>query len=142
MPRTPEQVVWDFVQIWFAKAETDLRVAAHILDMEMTDYASAAFHAQQSAEKYLKAFLVRHQIAFPKTHYLEDLLDLAAEKDKSLALELTFAASLTPFAVEFRYPGAEDVYLEMATQAVQDATRVEAAVLERLSDYLAGGRPV
>ncbi len=36
----------------------------------------------------------------------------------------------------------EQVYLEMAAQAVQDATRVQAAVLERLSDYLASGRPV
>lgn len=35
-----------------------------------------AFHCQQAAEKYLKAFLTWHQVAFSKTHDLQELLDI------------------------------------------------------------------
>jgi len=33
----------------------------------------AAFHAQQAAEKSLKAFLYWHEVPFRKTHELEEL---------------------------------------------------------------------
>jgi len=36
----------------------------------------AAFHAQQSAEKALKALLSDRGVAFPRTHAVEVLLDL------------------------------------------------------------------
>ncbi len=68
MSRTREQVIWDFVQNWLRKAETDLRAAEHLLTIDQEDYFPAAFHAQQAAEKFLKGFLSRHQIPFPKTH--------------------------------------------------------------------------
>jgi HEPN domain-containing protein len=72
MQRTREQVIWDFVQDWLRKAEGDLRAMERLLEMEQEDYFTAAFHAQQAAEKFLKAFLVRYQIAFPKTHDIPD----------------------------------------------------------------------
>jgi HEPN domain-containing protein len=46
MSRTREQVVWDFVQEWMRKAESDLRAAEHLLILEQEDYFTAAFHAQ------------------------------------------------------------------------------------------------
>lgn len=70
MPRTREQVVWDFVQGWVGKVEGDLRAARHLLDLDHEDFFDVAFHAQQAAEKFLKALLVYHQIPFPKTHDL------------------------------------------------------------------------
>ena len=66
--RTPEQVRWDFVQQWLEKAHKDLRVTAILLDSDIADYENAGFHAQQATEKFIKAFLVCHQIEFPKTH--------------------------------------------------------------------------
>jgi HEPN domain-containing protein len=39
------------------------------------------FHAQQAAEKYLKAYLVFLEQDFPKTHALEDLVLIASSKD-------------------------------------------------------------
>ncbi len=77
MRRTREQVIWDFVQDWMRKAEGDLRAAEHLLALEQEDYFTAAFHAQQAAEKFLKALLVRHQVPFPKTHDIQQLLELA-----------------------------------------------------------------
>lgn len=34
MKRTREQVIWDFVQNWLRKAESDLRAAEHLLALE------------------------------------------------------------------------------------------------------------
>jgi len=105
MKRTPEQVVWDFVHDWLRKAEGDLRAAEHLLEVEQDDFFTATFHAQQAAEKFLKALLVRFQIPFPKTHNIEQLLDLATPSAASIQEELASATLLTPFGVEFRYPG-------------------------------------
>jgi HEPN domain-containing protein len=141
MGRTREQVVWDFVQEWMRKAESDLRAAEHLLRLEQEDYFTAAFHAQQAAEKFLKAFLVRHQILFGKTHDIQELLKLAGGPDAPLRRELASAEMLTAFGVEFRYPGGQVADLETAQKAVAEAARLRAKVLEHLEDYLKGGRP-
>ncbi len=141
MKRTRKQVVWDFVQSWLRKAEGDLRAAERLLEVPQEDYFAAAFHAQQAAEKFLKAFLVRLQVPFPKTHNIEQLLQLAAPSDPALEKELTSATILTPYGIEFRYPGEEIADLETAQQAVDEAKRVKTVVLGRLQDYLHQGRP-
>jgi len=141
MKRTSEQVIWDFVQGWLKKATGDLQAAERLLDLEQDDYFTAAFHAQQAVEKFLKAFLVRHQIPFPKTHNIEGLLTLAAQGDPLMERELSSAAMVTPFGVEFRYPGDETADRETAQQALDEAKRVQAGVLSRLKDYLDRGRP-
>lgn len=66
---------------------------------------AVAFHAQQTVEKALKAVLVSHQVEFPKNHDIERLLDLVAVCDPDLAQTAADAAELTPFGVEYRYPG-------------------------------------
>jgi HEPN domain-containing protein len=66
--RTPEQVKWDFVQQWLNRAHKDLAAGEVLLKGGFEDYENVGFHAQQSAEKFIKAFLVSHQIEFPKTH--------------------------------------------------------------------------
>lgn len=129
MKRTPEQVIWDFVQGWLKKAAGDLQAAERLLDLPQDDYFTAAFHAQQAAEKFLKAFLVRHQIPFPKTHDIQDLLKLAARVDATLERELSSAAMVTPFGVEFWYPGDETADRETAQQALDEAKLVQAGVL-------------
>jgi HEPN domain-containing protein len=110
--------------------------------MEQEDYFTVAFHAQQAAEKFLKAFLVWHQIPFPKTHDIQKLLQLAAQAEPLLVTELASAVMLTPFGIEFRYPSEEVADFEMAQQAVEEAKRVQAAILERLKEYLSQGRPL
>ena len=122
------------------KAEGDLRAAEHLLALEQQDYFTAAFHAQQAAERLLKAFLVCHQVPFGKTHDIHELVELAAKPDASMKRELASAESLTPFGVEFRYPGEQVADLRTAEQAVEEARRVRATVLEHLRDYLSRGR--
>lgn len=143
MPRNREQVVWDFVQAWIRKADGDLRAAERLIEEPHVgdDHFPAAFHAQQAAEKYLKAFLVRYQIPFPKTHDIGRILDLTSQVDPVLSGELDAAPTLTPFGVEFRYPLDELVSLVEARQAVGIAEQVRAIVMKRLHDYLERDRP-
>jgi len=141
MSRSREQVVWDFVHEWLGKAEGDLRAGEHLLTLPQQDYFTAAFHAQQAAEKFLKAFLVRHQIAFPKTHRIQELLELAAEAERGLKTELGSAAMLTPFGIEFRYPGEAIADARTARDALREAKRVRDAILQQLQGYLDRGRP-
>lgn len=141
MKRTREQVIWDFVQGWLQKAEGDMRAAEHLLEVKQEDYSTAAFHAQQAAEKFLKAFLVRYQVVFTKTHDIQQLLELATHVDPLLKEELSSSVMLTPFGVEFRYPGEEVADFETAQKAIQVAKGVKTVILERLKDYLKQGQP-
>ncbi|MCE2397156.1 HEPN domain-containing protein [Candidatus Poribacteria bacterium] len=102
--RHPEQVVVDFVQQWLKKADLDLQAARLLCAGELDDYFVSGFHAQQAVEKYIKAFLVRHQIEFPKTHDIGRLRQLVARRDATLAERLERADVLTPYGVDMRYP--------------------------------------
>ncbi len=90
-------------------------------------------HAQQAAEKYLKAFLVWHQIEFSKTHDIETLLKLAETGDAGILEMLAEATGLTPYGVEYRYPGDyPEATLEDAKHATDLAMLVRSEVLRRL----------
>ena len=67
-------------------------------------YDLVCFHSQQSAEKYLKAQLQELGFRVPRTHNLEDLLDLLIPVDPTFKPLVRVAATLTRYAVDFRYP--------------------------------------
>lgn len=140
--RTPEQVKWDFVQQWLEKASKDLEAARVLLDSGVEAFDAVAFHAQQAAEKFFKTVAVRLQIAFPKTHDIARLRKLLAQRDPGLADRVAFADALTPYAVEFRYPGdLGPVSQEQAQEALRLAEQAREEVLRALKAYLDGGRP-
>ena len=139
--RTPEKVRWDFVQEWLQKAEQDLSACQVLLKEEFSDYSVAAFHAQQASEKFFKAFLVKCQIEFPKTHDLNVLRRLIAKDNHRLAEELAMADDLTPYAVEFRYPGAALIVSKAeADHAKNIAAQVRLLILRAMDEYLSKGR--
>ncbi len=72
--RNREQVIKDFVRQWLYKADEDLNAVKTLLEIPSKDYFISAFHCQQAVEKYLKAFLVKNQIEFGKTHDIDALL--------------------------------------------------------------------
>ena len=114
----------DLVRAWLTKARKDLHFAKEAL-REGEEYADmACFHAQQAAEKTLKAYLVWLDIEFPKTHVLEDLLDLIAQRDDAFEPFREDLEALTPFAVETRYPEFSLPAVEEAKSAVETATNV------------------
>ncbi|MBI4473523.1 MAG: HEPN domain-containing protein [Acidobacteria bacterium] len=54
--KPPDEVRQELVQKWFTKAEEDLAVANQLLADDVPYYAAIGFHAQQAAEKFIKAF--------------------------------------------------------------------------------------
>ncbi len=127
--RPPEEVKRILVAQWIAKATQDLTAATTLLGAEPPLFYPACFHAQQAAEKFLKAFLTFHQIEFPKTHSIGDLLDLSRRTAPDLADKLRDTVALTPFGVELRYPGdAPEPDLTEAQQAIAMAERVRNAI--------------
>lgn len=90
-------------EIFLIKAKQDLVLVEQVINNPDVANEIKYFHLQQSVEKALKSFLSFKGIQFPKTHDLEDLIDLAGENRASLPESVNILAELTPYAVEFRY---------------------------------------
>jgi HEPN domain-containing protein len=131
--KPPDIVKEEFTREWVRKAESDFKTADHLCQSGPDFAGGAAFHSQQAAEKYLKAFLVWHQIEFPKTHDIEALLKLAGGADKKIPEILREAIILTPYGVDYRYPGDyPEVTRTDAERAFQSAERVRSEIRSRL----------
>src|SRR5262245_44935438 len=90
---------------WVLKAEEDRQAARVLAAQRKPPRDIVGFHCQQSAEKYLKALLQELGLAVPKTHNLNDLLNLLVPHDATLSPLRRGLKSLIRYAVEYRYPG-------------------------------------
>jgi hypothetical protein len=83
------------------------------------------FDAQQAVEKALKALLLHKKINFRFVHDVAELLTTLDRGGVHIPDEIRDAASLTPYAVETRYPGPfENVSPEELNEAIHTAERV------------------
>jgi HEPN domain-containing protein len=109
---------------WVSKAEDHIKTAAHTLKLGRTCPTGAVcFHAQQCAEKYLKAYLVSQKQPFPKTHDIEELVSRLSNNVRP-SLSPEEQALLSEYAVGPRYPGWRDVPFSEARRALALARRV------------------
>jgi len=114
----------DTPEAWLFYAHSDLTLAAATIPGVMRE--SLCFHAQQAAEKSLKAILIHQRVAFPKTHSIKLLVELLPDEIERTPALLD-AVTLTEYATVFRYPGeiepiTEEEYrhlLAMATKVVR-----------------------
>ena len=121
---------------WLSLADEDLNLASHALGLgAKSPYRLIAYHAQQCAEKCLKAFLVYHNVDFPYTHNIRRLLEFCA-KHAEWTDTLKSTEELTPYAITARYPGEEEEVSETeAKRAIDLARQVRSQVrttLEKL----------
>jgi len=131
MLHDPERVAE--VRAWRAKAEADLRAGEHGLLAAPPFTGDAMFHAQQAAEKAVKALLTWHDVPFRKTRDLTEIGRQCIAVDTSLEDVCRRAERLTVFAWLFRYPGdVEEPPLEETRQALTLARDVCEAILSRL----------
>jgi HEPN domain-containing protein len=138
--KQPEVVLRDLVRQWFAKAELDYRAAERLVKDPEPLREIIAFHCQQAVEKYLKAFLVSRQIEFPKTHDLEELLELLAPVRPDVAAMLEGIEMLSPFGVKIRYPGDFPELLPGQEQIAFDlVNRTREAIMAQLQQHLTRG---
>ncbi len=124
----------DEARLLLAKAAEDEYVLDRLLDDAKAPEAMVGFHAQQAAEKLLKAALFLAGVAPPRSHNLAELADLAASNGLKLPTECEALRWLTPYAVLFRYEGdADEDEDRLARQEVREnLKRLRAWVEARL----------
>lgn len=86
-----------------AKVEQDLAALRHLVPIDEIADEIIGFHAQQAAEKALKAVLAWHGIPYRRTHDLAELLDILEDHGVKVPAAVEEVDILTPFAVEMRY---------------------------------------
>ena len=92
-------------QEWVEKAEGDYKVASAQWQSADPVWDAVCFHAEQCAEKYLKAWLVEQETDYPRTHDLEILARLCRPSLDEVERLMEGLRYLTGYAVEIRYPG-------------------------------------
>lgn len=117
---------------WTAKAAADLATAQREIAVDIEpNYDAVCFHAQQSAEKYLKAIMVEMGMRVPRIHDLEALVNLLIDQYSDLERILRNARILSAMAVEVRYPGmsADE---DDASESLKAAVVIREAVMDIL----------
>ena len=90
---------------WIEKAEEDYNAAKWLQQSPNPLHNSICFHVQQCIEKYLKAWLQEANIHTPRTHNLQELLDLIVQSLPTWARWQSDFKIITAYAVDPRYPG-------------------------------------
>ncbi len=91
---------------WIMKAEGDYHTMLRESQAsDFPNYDAVCFHAQQCAEKYLKAILCQAAIQFTKIHDLTAILEIVLETKPDWERFREDLAYLSAFAVSSRYPG-------------------------------------
>lgn len=116
---------------WLQYANSDLELA-RISKPQNVLFETLCFHAQQAAEKAIKALLIAKKITFPKTHSIRMLLDLLPPEVKQPP-ELQESAILTDYAVISRYPGDLEAIDE---EEYQRAVNLAKSVVEWAESYI------
>lgn len=123
------------VTAWLDKARSDLRMATLAVDDREKLWDQACFHAQQAAEKALKALLVARQLPVPRTHDLVHVIELLEPDLPAIAALSEDAALLEDHGVSPRYPTFRAPETrDDALDALRRAKRVVAAVRKALRD--------
>ena len=89
---------------WLRKADHDLLSIENNLAAKEIPWDTVCFHAQQAAEKVMKAFLVFRGRDLSKTHDLVALLAQRVECDGSFTGLEVDCRKLTSYGVAARYP--------------------------------------
>ncbi|MFA0731759.1 MAG: hypothetical protein BKPUNTRY_001299 [Candidatus Fervidibacter sp.] len=113
------------------KAEKDWQMAQWLRQAPVPFHDGVCFHAQQCAEKYLKAFLEEHSIMFSKTHDLVELLDLRGGLLPELDPLRPQLQKLSQYAVITRYRGFWATHQD-TEEALRTAEQVRAIIRAKL----------
>lgn len=86
-----------------AAGERDLLALRLLNQTEQAPHEVIGFHAQQAAEKFIKALLVLNGIVFERIHDLVLLYRLAEQQGVAIAADVEQLRALNGYAVQFRY---------------------------------------
>jgi HEPN domain-containing protein len=108
---------------WIAHAEEDYSAAKSLLALRKPLLGAVCFHAQQCAEKYLKALLIIKDVDFPKTHDLPTLNTLCNQNGILTGFDPQQLVDLTKYAIQARYPGSQPTR-EESKEAIEIAKNI------------------
>ena len=93
---------------YLTRANADLAAVRALEHDQSVPDQIVGFHAQQAAEKLLKAVLASRGIEFPRTHSLRYLIDTLADHQLGPPEDVQALSALYPFAVQLRYEAPSD----------------------------------
>ena len=115
----------DLAKEWLRYAKSDLNTAKHMFnDVHPKETEISCYHAQQCAEKSLKACLITKETDPPYTHDLVELLRLCTGHETSFSTIQPYCVSLNPYGVQVRYPNELDVDDSITGQAINYAEKI------------------
>ena len=116
-------------QEWQKLGEMDLNSAEYLLNMKPMPVEIICYLSQQSAEKYLKGYLVLNGINPPKIHDLDELRKLCSNLSETFEEIADQCSDLTAYGVQPRYPTELMLEERDMRQALSSAKRVRDFVL-------------
>lgn len=128
---SPRETLVTETREWLEHARADLDACAALIAAGLA--GEALFHAQQCAEKAMKALLTWHQVSFKKTHDLDELKHACLPLAGDAAAHLAGIEKLSQYAWRFRYPGAP--YAPERTEA-EEAWRAAGQLLDAMATRL------
>lgn len=116
-------------QEWQRLATMDLRSAEYLINMHPLPLEIICYHCQQSAEKYLKGYLVLHGLIPPRIHDLNELCKLCTNITSSFVNIADYCSDLTAYGVQPRYPMELKMEEKDMLQALNSAKAIRDFVL-------------
>jgi HEPN domain-containing protein len=105
---------------WLNRAQSDLLLAK--TKKKGIYLEDLCFHAQQAAEKAIKALLIARGVEFPYIHDIAGLFTLLEMTGEDLPTIVREGEKLTRFAVFTRYPGiAQPISHKEYEEAIKDS---------------------
>jgi len=118
----------EYIYEWFRFADRNLGIAEHLeATYHPKPLEDICFNCHQSAEKYLKGYLIYHSSAMPpRTHNLMELSALCAVYDGCFKELAKACSSLNLYAISPKYP--QEIYIDEALmkKALRYAAEIKA----------------
>jgi HEPN domain-containing protein len=114
---------------WQRIAAMDLSTAEYLLGMSPLPIEIICYHCQQSAEKYLKGYLVFCGMAPPRMHDLDELCKLCVKLSDIFNNIADQCSDLTAYGVQPRYPMELILEEEDMQQALASARAIRNIIL-------------
>ena len=117
---------------WVNYSEKDYIAAQFLMTAANPPIEIICYHCQQSAEKLLKAFLIKNDIIPSRTHDLNLLVNECVKIENTISILKKECNRLNDFGVNTRYPNNMDLELEDAKIALKDAEKIKEFILSKI----------
>lgn len=115
----------DIAKEWFEFAKRDLESALFLLNMYPLPLEIICYHCQQSAEKYLKGYIILKGGKSVKTHDLMMLNNMCCKHDKGFEDIEDDCVELVSYGVQVRYPYEMMIEERDMKEAIESAKKIK-----------------